>query len=550
MTTFFGIEPFYSIRPKAMDWVEVAPEVEEWLQTEVSNPEAVAMYEFLENTLMELIKLGSCVGKTGYERITRKSIREFGGEETDYFFDVKNGASLLYVPLPNFLIRMAEYTLEGAPWIGEEHIWTWSQMKQMAGSGRLDSKAVEEIKHQWVDRQREQGSAKEYQDDVDQLIRAEPEWHSEYRIQEIWARFDVDGDGYDEEIVFDFHHESSTIMSIRYNWYEDLRRPYRFCNYIPIEGRIWGVGVGKQNEQFQEEATTIHRQRLDNATLANMSMLALKKNSGYGPKEPIFPGKMWFLDDVQDISPVKLSEVYPSSYSNEQIVVTYSEKRTGVNEVILGQPQEGTPGTATGDLARLREGNKRFDLTMRNIRRWLSRIGADLLSCYQQFGDQGRHWITEGEDGQFVDKFLNMPPTMVREGAVVEVSASDSITNKDVYQRQWLGLSQVLQSYYQGQMQIAAMVDPELAAQIAMMALQATTEATRQLLETFDVLDAEKLLLTPFPPLTGGGNGQSAGALPPAGGVGQAGGVSPAIGQPGLVGIPALGAPASGAEGQ
>src|SRR5690606_3910958 len=125
-----------------------------------------------------------------------------------------------------------------------------------------------------------------------------------------------------------------------------------------VEG-IWpGIGVAKQVEQFQAEATTIHRQRLDNATLANMAQIVIKKGSGYGPGEPIFPGKMWFVQEVQnDIKEFKLSEVYPSSYANEQAIIGYFEKRTGVNEVILGLPQEGTPGTATSDLARLAEGN-------------------------------------------------------------------------------------------------------------------------------------------------------------------------------------------------
>src|SRR5690606_10476646 len=156
-----------------------------------------------------------------------------------------------------------------------------------------------------------------------------------------WISFDVNADGWDEEIVVDYHKPSRTFLSVRYNWYDDLHRPYHFGNYLNVEG-IWpGIGVCKQVEQFQAEATTIHRQRLDNATLANMSQIVLKKGIGYGAGEPIFPGKMWFVNDVQnDIKEFKLSEVYPSSYANEQAIVSYFEQRTGVNEVILGMPHE------------------------------------------------------------------------------------------------------------------------------------------------------------------------------------------------------------------
>jgi hypothetical protein len=235
-----------------------------------------------------------------------------------------------------------------------------------------------------------------------------------------------------------------------------------------------------------------------------MGMVALKKNSGYGPDEPVFPGKVWFFDNPKDdIAPFKLSEVWPSSFSNEATVMQYQEKRTGVNEVILGQAQQGTPGTATGDLTRLAEGNKRFDLVLKGVRRWLGQLGIDLVANYQQFGNQNRHWIVLGEDGVFVDSVLRMPATLVRDGAIIEVTATDSITNKDAHQRSWMAAMQMLEKYYLGMFQAAqVMGDPNLMQAVAQQAMIASTEATRRLLETLDVKDAEKLLIN-----LGGPNG-------------------------------------------
>lgn len=533
--TLFTPRFFYSIRPKATPWIDPAPHVEQWLQTEVENPDALNMERFCQNALMELAKLGTCVGKSGYERTIRKSIRERGGEESEYYHTVKNGATLDWVPLANFMIRLKDHDPQDAPWVGEEHIFSWAQLKRMSEGGRMDPDAIEEVKTYFMDRSREHaGEAQTYQEDVDEISNQEPIWYEQFKVQEIWCSFDVDGDGIDEEIVIDFHWQSKSVLSVRYNWYSDLHRPYRIGNYIPVEGRIYGIGVGKQNEQFQEEVTTIHRQRLDNSTLANMGMLALKKNSGYGPKEPIFPGKMWFLDDPQDIAPVKLSEIYNSAYANEDIVNTYSEKRTGVNEVILGQPQSGTPGTATGDIARLQEGNKRFDMVLRNVRRFLSLIGTDLLANYQQFGDQDRHFMILGDDGVFVEQILSLPPQLVRIGAIVDVTATSSTVNKDVEQRQWLALMQILERYYQGNIQLAAMLDPQLAAQMAQAAIMASGEAVRRLLLTFDVQDAEKLLVQG----QGGQNGGRPGGAPAQLGPGGPGGLPPGGGPQGVANIP------------
>ncbi|MCP4902619.1 MAG: hypothetical protein GY906_37115 [bacterium] len=499
--TLFSGDPFYTLRPKTIDWLNAAPSVEEWFQTEIENPAAINMFRFCQDALMELCKLGTAVGKSGYDRDVRKSLRMISGVEVEHFWDYKNGACLDWVPLANFLIRLFEKDPQTSSWVGEEHVFTWSQLKKMSLSGKYMPEAVEEIKNQWVDRSLEHaGESQAYQEDLDEIANERAIWRETFKVQEIWCSFDVDNDGIDEEIVVDMHWRSKTVLAIRYNWYDDLRRPYQIAQYVPVEGRIYGIGIGKQNEQFQAEVTTIHRQRLDNATLANMRMLALKKGSGYGPKEPVFPGKLWFLDDVADVKELQMSEVYPSSYANEEAVLQYSERRTGVNEVILGQPDQGTPGTATGDLARLREGNKRFDMVLRNVRRWLGLLGTDLLANYQQFGDQGRHWIVEGEDGILIQQVLELPPTFVRIGAIMEVTASTSLINQETEQQQWLALTQIMENYYRGQMEIGASImqiteDPTVFLQLAMQALGTSSELIKRLLETFSVADLEKLLL-------------------------------------------------------
>jgi hypothetical protein len=381
----------------------------------------------------------------------------------------------------------------------------------MALSGRMSSEGVEAVKsHFLINAAESAGESGDYHEQLDALAGQEPIWNERFKVNEIWCSFDVDNDGIDEEIVLDFHWETKTFLSIRYNWYDDLHRPYRVVPYIPVEGRIFGIGIGKQNEQFQEEITTIHRQRLDNATLANMGMMVLKKNSGYGPKEPIFPGKMWFLDDVQDITPVKLSEVYNSAFANEDIIVRYSEMRTGVNDAMLGMPEQGTPGTATGDLARLAEGNKRFDFVLRNVRTWLGQLGTDLLANYQQFGNRQEHWLTLGSDGVYVEQFLQMPNILVRKGALLEVTATNSITNREVEQRQWMGMFQLINQHSMGVLQLAGTIDPELFQQLVMEAIRTSGEAMARLLGTFNEIDVERLILG-YSMFNGGQNGQPQG---------------------------------------
>lgn len=497
INTLFSVEPFYSVRARVPQWVHNAPKIERWFQQKIQDREELNMYKFCSESMMELCKLGTCVGKSGYTREVRKSLR-IGpdGTETPFYYERKNGATLDYVPVANYFMRISETDPQEAPWCGEVHNFSWAVMKRMALSGRMDRDVLEEIKTRYnAIYSTHEGDGQTYQRKMDEFAKTEPVWNERFEVYEIWCSFDVDGDGIDEEIVIDFHWETKKFLSIRYNWYDDLRRPYRLNQYVPVEGRWPGIGIGKQNEQFQEEVTTVHRQRLDNATLANMGMIAIKKNSGYGPREPIFPGKMWFLDDVEDILPVKLSEVYNSAFASEDVIVGYSEKRTGVNEVILGQPQEGTPGTATGDLARIAEGNKRFDSVLKRTREWLSDIGIDLIANYQQFGNRNLHWITEGPDGQLIEQFLQLPTPLVRRGAFVEVTATSSITNREVEQRQWMAIFQLINQHASAVLQLAGAIDEQLFGQLVVEAIKTSGEAMSRLLATFNEIDTDKLIL-------------------------------------------------------
>lgn len=506
LTTIFATKPFYSTRPRIAEWIEVAPNVESWLQTEVESVDALDMDGFARESLLEFIKLGTAVGKSGYERDIRKVNEDVpGGGSRGRWVEVKNGPTLDYTPLANFLMRLHEKDPQTATWVGEEHFdVTWAQLKREALAGRMKAEAVEAIKHWWTEHADIQSTGQDYDEDRRQNEDLEPSWKETFEFQEIWLSFDVDGDGVDEEIVVDFHKPSRTFLSIRYNWYQDLHRPYRIGNFIPVEGRWVGIGVGKQLEQFQPLITSVHRQRLDAGTLANMMQLAVKKTCGYTSDEPIWPGKIWFLDNpAQDILPFSLSNhQHFSQIQNEEAARLYADKRSGVNELVLGTPAVGTPAPASSDMARLAEGNKKFDMVLKNVRRWLSLIGLDVLANYQQFGSSGRSWLIRGQDGEFVEQFLSLPQSDIRRGLYVELTVTDSITNKSVEQQQWTQLFSILSAHYDKFLERAAQVagiiqDPQLFIAATQLALSSSNTSMRRLLEAYQVPDIDSFLLEP-----------------------------------------------------
>lgn len=503
LNTIFSVKPFWSVRPRSADWVRLAPEIEKRLQIVAEDANILDVYSFSRESLIEFVKLGTGVAKTGYEKDFRKiNVDLPDGTSTSDWIIRKDGATLDYVPLANFLLRLHEKDPQSSVWVGEEHHnVSWAQLKRYAISGRMRSDAIESIRVWWSQNQSTESNAQEYEEKRRTIEDQQPAWSELFSFCEIWLSFDVDNDGVDEEIVVDFHHPSRTILSIRYNWYQDLHRPYRTAPFIPVEGRWAGIGVGKQNEQFQALITTIHRQRLDAGTLANMGQLAIKKTSGYGPGEPIFPGKMWFLDDPSDIREFHLSDPHHvAQLNNEEAARQYSDKRTGVNEVILGMPHQGTPGTATSDLARLAEGNKKFDMVLRNVRRWYGLLGQDVLINYRQFGVEVWDQLIPTEAPDPTNSIATIPLLDIRQGGAIELTVTDSITNKDVEQQKWTSLFAILSGHYDKILERAMLLaqmggDPSMLLLFAEMALRASNAATRRLLETFNVPDIDTFLL-------------------------------------------------------
>lgn len=530
LTTIFSIKPFFSLRPRIAPWVPAAPEIEGWLQTQVEDPDALDVDGFARESLLELVKLGTGVGKSGYERDIRKTNVDLpDGSTMPRWIERRNGPTLDYTPLANFLLRLHEKDPQVATWVGEDHLdITWAQLKRHALSGRMNPEAIEKIKAWWSQTNDIESAAQEYDTRRREQEHLEPSWKETFSFQEIWISFDVDGDGVDEEIVVDFHKDSRTLLSARYNWYKDAHRPYRIGVFIPVEGRWAGIGVGKQSEQFQALITTVHRQRLDAGTLANMGQIALKRTSGYGPDEPIFPGKMWFLENPStDIAPFQLSNTqHFGQIQNEDAARQYADKRTGVNELILGIPTQRTPPTATSDLAKLAEGNKKFDMVLRNVRRWYSLLGLDILANYQQFGSRGHSYLVRGEKGEFVEQFLKMPQTDIRKGLYIELTVTDSITNKEVEQMKWMQLFQVLSAHYDKVLERAGQVagilgDPQVFIMFSQMALRSSNTAMRRLLEAFGVPDIDSFLLDLEQEMRNAQSEQGGGGEPGASGGGE-----------------------------
>lgn len=521
MTTLWSTKPFVSIKSHGGQIPgDTERPLETWLDHELEHN--VKIFKPLNDVCSELEKFGTGIAKTGYEKIVKKGVRDGVNGREEFPVVIKDGATFDAVPQANFLFPFSFRDVQIDPWVGEVHSEHPYTVKMLENSGLFRKGTYEKLlpySIQGGNTDAATGSARSYEAKQEELEKRKSLLPKRIHWQEIQLAFNVDGDDEDEEILVHFHFDSLTIMSVRYNYHDDLHRDYRTGVYFPLEGRWRGIGICKQNEQFQREVTTMHRQRLDAGTLANMGMLKVHRMSGYGPKEPIFPGKMWFLDDMDHIEPFKMNEVPQSAYANEQGTLIYSQQRTGVNEVILGMPQVGTPGTATSDLARIQEGNKKFDFIMKNIKMLCNDVLLDIFCNIVQFGPKNIAYFEYAEGGDLLKQVMTLPVPLIRNSIIFNVVAAGQQSNKILDRQNWTQIAQLIMQYYQGLLALAD-GDEQLTQLIKTRALTAATEAMKQILDTFDVKNKERIIVLELEKLNaanspgqisnGGGNSQPA----------------------------------------
>lgn len=495
MTTVFALNQTVSCAVHDPNYQDVDYELEKAIDRELSVV-GVDFYKFLDHTLLENKKLGSCVGKSGYEKIVKTAVKLEGEEEVEFDVIIKQGPTADPVPVANFLMPFTCRDPQTAPWCGEEHLQPVSVVKQYADSGFFREDVMDNMSRFWS--MGMQLSSTPYTQMERNLQNQNPiQWPNEIGWNEIWLSFDIDNSGKQKEIVVHYHRPSQTFFSIRYNWYSDLHRPYRIGNYFTLEHRWAGIGIGKQSEQFQMEITTQHRQLIDNATLANMRMFKAKQGGNINPNEPLFPGKIFMVDEMDDFVAIEGgSEVYPSGYNVGQQSMIYAQQRQGVNELTLGMPQVGTPGTATGDLTRVQEFNRKFDYTFKAGKRFGDAIVLDILCNQSQFGFRDRRYFVQLPNGSRVMELLQASPDVLRNQLQFTVGLIGQNQNRLVDRQSWTQYAQMLQQYYTAALSLPLVQqNPQLFQIINGFALKAATEAMQQIGEGFDIRNNDRLLI-------------------------------------------------------
>jgi len=492
LNSVFGGKDLWLGTGKAAKWVELADPIGKWINW--VGTEVMKMYKVCQSWFKACVKTGTGILKLPWVRRKRNvKYKDGSGAVITEQILMHDGPKPENVSVVDFLVSndaIHTQDIQNCEWVAQRSLYTWKNLKEMENSGVF--KNVDKVKD--TPRSMPTDLEEEVQENTGVTIND----YKDYEVWEVWASYDVDGDGSLEEIVLNIHLETLTVLRAVYNFYRHQERPFHLIRFVPRENSIYGIGIGQMLEDIQEEVSTIHNQRLDNATLSNTTVFKRRKGITLGPEE-IYPGAFLDVDEIDDIAELHMGQKHHTLLPEEMHTNSLGEKRTGVSDYTVGRESGaiGSRATATSTLALIQEGNKRFQMTIRDIREALNDIAHQTIMLYQQFAKDNKvmYEIFSDKERALVKRYFNLPPEFSRANILIDTPAISEAHNKDVQKQSYMTLMQIVKMYYEGLMQAFGMAaNPNAPPQMKELAKQGAVAASRiwgKVLEAFDIVDSD-----------------------------------------------------------
>lgn len=158
---------------------------------------------------------------------------------------------------------------------------------------------------------------------------------TDIELLEWWMKYDLDGDGIDEECQIIIANRTVVVRAIANPYYHQKRPVIKVC-FCKVPGEWYGVGLIEPVMSLINQLTTVRRQRLDNVTLILNRMWKVKSTADIDPTKLIAtPNGVVLVDNMDDIMPLEVNDVTQSSSSdcnqilNDIFAATVPQSLTG-----------------------------------------------------------------------------------------------------------------------------------------------------------------------------------------------------------------------------
>lgn len=482
------VEPFFSVRSLNSQIDQFTKPIAQLL--EWANKHELKLFQTMIPTILSTLKFGN-----GFGKLTWTLANEFTASP---------GARYQHVPINDLIFPTSCLSIHTAPWVAHRIKYTFSDLKSLERQGLFEN----------INRLKDTDPELEPDDQLTEaqhnLALTSSDLGEVWTIYDTWMGWDINGDGINEEVHVAVAYPDFKIVGAWMNEYG--HRPFRHFKMFPRENNIYAMGLCEYLSDLQEELTTLHRQRTDNATIANTRFFKAKAGAnGVKPGMKIWPGRVLVMDDPADLVAEQLGDVYQSSVQSEMLLMSLIEKRAGLSDVALGKAPRRE--TATTTLALISEGNKRLEFLISYMKAELAEFGMDYLELHRIFGEPDKAVRVLGPEGQAVDMILNLPSETLRGRILLSVTAGSEPTSKEVERQQLIQLFGLFKEFYMSMIELAIMISnpqiPPMAQAFALKVSVASSKFMEQIGDNFNVRDIKELVPTLIDLFgqQGGGNG-------------------------------------------
>lgn len=179
-------------------------------------------------------------------------------------------------------------------------------------------------------------------------------------------------------------------------------KPYEECWYDRVPNRWYGRGVAEKLLTLQIYANIIFNVRINRSRVSQLGLFKMKKGAGVTPQmlARLPSNGVVVLNNLDDLEQLEVQEVGQSSYNDEQVINTLTERLTGAFQVATG---ENLPSSVSATEASMQANAAKSGFGMIKdaiggfLERWMDRHALPIIAKELTTGQLVR--ITGDEEG-------------------------------------------------------------------------------------------------------------------------------------------------------
>jgi len=401
-------------------------------------------------------KLGTGFVKVGLEQVQEAVV--VGYEETKTKgkdVTIYDGPRVTNLRHEDVLADPSVDSLDKAAMVAVRHKLYRTDLEDRSFRGIYDSKVVKEIMGS-PDRSTQRPTEREELNDQGIAAIQNPEVTAEWDVYECYFPWWHNGRKF--RLIYSYHKKTKKVLRKVFNFLPNNELPVKRTRLGHRTNGLYGHGYAELLETYQEELSTTHNQRLDNATVANIRALRVSPRArALDANMELYPSGL-LIGEKDEIEAIAVGDVYPSTFKNEEMTLQLVARRAGITPAVSGSGSGGMmkrPAiySAQGTLAVMQENNSVVGFATSEFRHAHVALGSLLTAMYGKFGTGGREEMF-GLNAQslqealqeFEENRLRIPVRASTGSLNQEVDKQTGVIMAGLLQRHYTAVSQLMQA--------------------------------------------------------------------------------------------------------